>query len=80
MTTNLERDLDNFWYLRYIQGDSKIQVESSFCEKYKKVAPRLCQWIMENDLNPLDLDECKALFADEIAYANKLYERDIRKK
>lgn len=57
-----------------------IESKREFCSAWHKYAPRLCKWIMENKIGFDDWEECLALFASEMKRANKLYERDMRKK
>ena len=55
------------------------QIED-FCSKWEAYAPSLCKWIKDNEIDPLGLDECKALFATEIQKAERLFSKDQRKK
>ena len=72
--------LGDMWFdsLRY----DRIPMESKrkFCSEWHEYAPRICKWIIENKIGFDDWDECLALFDSEMKRADKLYERDKRKK
>lgn len=57
-----------------------MELKREFCSVWHEYAPRLCKWIMENQIGFDDWEECLALFDSEMKRANKLYERDMRKK
>ena len=83
----MNKDLDDLWdtaWFNDINGGEKSGMLYSkideFCSKWEAYAPSLCKWIKENELDPLGLDECKALFATEILKADRLFSKKQRKK
>lgn len=83
----MNKDLDDLWDVAWfndINGGEKSGMLYSeiedFCNKWKDYAPRLCQWLIDNELDPLGNDECKALFATEIQKADRLFSKEQRKK
>ena len=82
----MNKDLDDLWDAAWWQdmdcakpGMLYSQIED-FCSKWEAYAPSLCKWIKDNEIDPLGLDECKALFATEIQKAERLFSKDQRKK
>ena len=83
----MNKDLDDLWNVAWfndINGGEKLgmlysQIED-FCSKWEAYAPSLCKWIKENEIDPLGIDECKALFATEIQKADRLFSKEQRKK
>ena len=83
----MNKDLDDLWTVAWfndINGGEKSgmlysQIED-FCSKWEAYAPSLCKWIKDNEIDPLGLDECKALFATEIQKAERLFSKEQRKK
>ena len=82
----MNKDLDDLWVVAWWQdmdcakpGILSSQIEE-FCSKWEAYAPSLCKWIKDNEIDPLGLDECKALFATEIQKAERLFSKDQRKK
>ena len=83
----MNKDLDYLWDIAWfndINGGEKSGILSSqieeFCSKWEDYAPSLCKWIKDNPIDPLGLDECKALFATEIQKAERLFSKEQRKK
>ena len=83
----MNKDLDDLWVVAWfndIDGGEKPGMLYSkideFCSKWEAYAPSLCKWIKDNEIDPLGLDECKALFATEIQKADRLFSKDQRKK
>lgn len=83
----MNKDLDDLWdtaWFNDINGGEKSGMLYShieeFCSKWKDYAPNLCQWIKDNEIDPLGIDECKALFATEIQKADRLSSKEQRKK
>ena len=75
--------LDLLWQCATFGDDEFHDAIVEFCQYWHKYAPNLCQWLLDNKVEISDFDECKALFADEIERANKLYmnykhEKEIR--
>ena len=82
----MNKDLDDLWDIAWWQdmdcaksGILSSQIEE-FCSKWKDYAPSLCKWIKDNKIDPLGIDECKALFATEIQKADRLFSKEQRKK
>ena len=82
----MNKDLDDLWDTAWWQdmdcakpGILYSQIEE-FCSKWKDYAPSLCKWIKDNEIDPLGLDECKALFATEIQKAERLFSKSQHKK
>ena len=83
----MNKDLDDLWDVAWfndinVGGKSGMlyyQIEN-FCYKWEAYAPSLCQWIKDNPIDPLCIDECKALFATEIQKAERLFSKAKRKK
>ena len=83
----MNKDLDDLWTVAWfndINGGEKSgmlysQIEE-FCSKWEAYAPSLCKWLKDNEIDPLGIDECKALFATEIQKADRLFSKDQRKK
>ena len=83
----MNKDLDDLWTVAWINGInvgektgmlcSKID---EFCYKWEAYAPSLCKWIKDNEIDPLGIDECKALFATEIQKAERLFSKAQYKK
>ena len=83
----MNKDLDDLWDVAWfneinVGGKSGMLYSQivNFCSKWKAYAPSLCQWIKDNPIDPLSLDECKALFATEICKADRLFCKEQRKK
>ena len=83
----MNKDLDDLWTVAWfndINGGEKSGMLYSkideFCSKWEAYAPSLCKWIKDNEIDPLGLDECKALFATEIQKAERLFSKEQRKK
>lgn len=83
----MNKDLDDLWdtaWFNDINGGEKPGMLYShiedFCSKWEVYAPSLCKWIKDNEIDPLGIDECKALFATEIQKADRLFSKDQRKK
>ena len=83
----MNKDLDDLWdvaWFNAINGGGKSGMLYSeiedFCSKWEAYAPSLCKWIKDNEIDPLGIDECKALFATEIQKADRLFSKDQRKK
>ena len=82
----MNKDLDDLWDTAWWQdmdcakpGMLYSQIED-FCSKWEAYAPSLCQWIKDNEIDPLGNDECKALFATEIQKADRLFSKAQHKK
>ena len=83
----MNKDLDDLWTVAWFNdiNDGKnpemlySKIED-FCSKWNSYAPSLCKWIKDNPIDPLGLDECKALFATEIQKADRLFSKEQRKK
>ena len=82
----MNKDLDDLWDTAWWQdidcaksGILYSQIDE-FCSKWEAYAPSLCKWIKDNEIDPLGLDECKALFATEIQKAERLFSKSQRKK
>ena len=82
----MNKDLDDLWDTAWWQdmdcaksGILYSQIDE-FCSKWEAYAPTLCKWIKDNEIDPLGLDECKALFATEIQKAERLFSKSQRKK
>ena len=82
----MNKDLDDLWDTAWWydmdctkSGMLCSQIED-FCSKWEAYAPSLCKWIKDNEIDPLGIDECKALFATEIQKADRLFSKDQRKK
>ena len=82
----MNKDLYDLWDTAWWQdmdcaksGILSSQIED-FCSKWEAYAPSLCKFIKDNEIDPLGLDECKALFATEIQKADRLFSKDQRKK
>ena len=83
----MNKDLDDLWTVAWLTGIN-VGTESgmlysqieNFCSKWEAYAPSLCQWIKDNEIDPLGIDECKALFATEIQKADRLFSNYQRKK
>ena len=65
--------LDLLWQCATFGEDEFYDARVEFCQYWHKYAPNLCQWLLDNKIEISDFDECKALFAEEITRANKLY-------
>lgn len=83
----MNKDIDDLWDVAWfndINGGEKSGILSSkideFCSKWEACAPSLCKWIRDNEIDPLCIDECKALFATEIQKAERLFSKEQRKK
>lgn len=83
----MNKDLDDLWEVacfNVISDGTKTEMVHSyiedFCSKWEAYAPSLCKWIKDNEIDPLGIDECKALFATEIQKADRLFSKDQRKK
>ena len=83
----MNKDLDDLWTVAWfndINGGEKSGMLYSkideFCSKWEAYAPSLCKWIKDNEIDPLGLDECKALFATEIQKAERLFSKSKHKK
>ena len=83
----MNKDLDDLWVVAWfndINGGEKSGMLYSkiedFCSKWEAYAPSLCKWIKDNEIDPLGLDECKALFATEIQKSDRLFSKELRKK
>lgn len=83
----MNKDLDDLWTVSWfndINGGEKSGMLYSkideFCSKWEAYAPSLCKWIKDNEIDPLGLDECKALFATEIQKAERLFSKSKHKK
>ena len=83
----MNKDLDDLWDVAWfndINGGEKSGMLCSkideFCSKWEAYAPSLCKWIKDNEIDPLGLDECKALFATEIQKAERLFSKSQHKK
>ena len=83
----MNKDLDDLWCVAWFNdindgeksGMLYYQIED-FCSKWEAYAPSLCKWIKDNEIDPLGIDECKALFATEIQKADRLFSKEQRKK
>ena len=83
----MNKDLDDLWdtaWFNDINGGAKSgmlysQIED-FCSKWEAYAPSLCKFIKDNEIDPLGLDECKALFATEIQKVERLFSKSQHKK
>ena len=84
----MNKDLDDLWDVAWFNdindggksGMLYCQIVN-FCSKWEAYAPRLCQWLFYNQkIDPLGLDECKALFATEIQKAERLFSKAQHKK
>ena len=83
----MNKDLDDLFEVAWfndINGGEKSGMLYSrideFCSKWEAYAPSLCKWIKNNELDPLGIDECKALFATEIHKADRLFSKEQHKK
>ena len=82
----MNKDLDDLWDTAWWQdmdcaksGILYSQIDE-FCSKWEAYAPTLCKWIRNNKIDPLGLDECKAVFATEIQKAERLFSKSQRRK
>ena len=72
--------LGDMWYDSLQYDMIPMESKREFCSVWHGYAPSLCKWIIENKIGFNDWDECLALFDSEMKRADKLYERDKRKK
>lgn len=69
------------WKWGQMNTDDFNALKVTFCDIWQPYVPRLCQWIMDKTYESMaDIDECKALFADDIERANRLYKLESHKK
>ena len=83
MNNDLDDLCDTAWFNDINGGEKSGMLYSKideFCSKWEAYAPSLCKWIKDNEIYPLGLDECKALFETEIQKAERLFSKDQRKK
>ena len=83
----MNKDLDDLWDTAWFNdincGEKSGMLYSKideFCSKWEAYAPSLCKWIKDNEIDPLGLDECKALFETEIQKADRLFSKSQHKK
>ena len=76
----INESLCDMWYDSLQYDMIPMESKRKFCSVWQEYAPRLCKWIIENNIVFDDWDECLALFDSEMKRADKLYERDKHKK
>lgn len=84
---DIRKDLDDLWEVAWFNDINDGEKSGMLCyqieefrSKWKAYAPRLCQWLIDNEIDPIGIDECKALFATEIQKAERLFSKAQHKK